>query len=92
MSRFVDLLLVLIGLVGILVIHTGAAPVMEELRDHAVSEDNPSDDIDSTNIANEMHEAVTKWVPTVAFVGLWIVAGFREYRRQRVTAVRRRRI
>lgn len=92
MSRLVDFILVMVGITGILVVHTGAAPMMEEFRDHAVTEDNPNDDIDATNIANEMHTAVTKWVPTIAFFGLFVVAGFREYRRQRVTTVRRRRV
>lgn len=91
MSRFLNFVVMLAALMAILVVHTGTAPLMEDLRQHAVDEDKPNDDIDSTSIANELHTAVTKWVPTVAFIGLFVIAAFREYRRQRVTAVRRRR-
>lgn len=66
--------------------------MIEEFRQHAVDEDIEGNNIDSTSIANDIHGSVTKWVPTVGAIGLWVIAGFREFRRQRVTAVRRRRI
>lgn len=91
-GRFIDLLLVLVGLVAIMVVQTSTAPVMDEFREFAIEEDDPGDDIEATSYANEMHTAVTKWVPTIGAIGLWVIAGFREFRRQRITAERRRRV
>lgn len=91
MSRFIDFILVMVGLFGILIVQTSGAVMLEELRVE-FNDDAATGNINQQNINNEMHTAVTKWVPTVAFAGLWILAGFREYRRQRVTAMRRRRI
>lgn len=91
MSRFLDFVLVMVGLVGILVIHTGSIPIMKDMRDE-FNEDPATGNIDQESINNGIFQMLAKWLATIPMAGLFVIAGFREYRRQRVTAVRRRRV
>lgn len=88
MSRFIDLLIGLIAIIGILVVQTSGAVVSNELRNEF--NENPDDSFNQKQINNDLYTAVAKWVPTVALMGVLTLIVFREYRRQRVTAMRRR--
>lgn len=85
MSRFLDLILVLAGLFMILAVQTSAAIMLDPMRDELLDE-GIDDKYNAEENFADMYRAVTKWVPTIAGVGLMCVAGFREYRRQRLTA------
>lgn len=90
MSRFADLLVGLVALIGILIVQMSGAVIADELRNEFNI--NADASFNQQQINNDLYTAVAKWVPTVAFVGVLVLIVYREFRRQRVTAIRRGRI
>lgn len=88
MGRFLDFVVLLVALFGILIAQTAGAVILDELRNEF--NENAAGDLDQTETNNSMFTSVTKWVPTVALLGAILFVLFREYRRQRITATRRR--
>lgn len=90
-ALMVDLLLVMVGLFGLMVVQAGTAPFMDDLRTEMNDRAEPGGNIDAQSINDQIFKAVFKWVGTIAMFGLFLVAAFRAYSRQRVTSVERRR-
>lgn len=90
MSRTLDFVIMLAAFIGILVVQTSSAVILEELRTEFNEEADAS--FNQQEINDSMFLMVTKWVPTVALFGVILLVAFREFRRQRVTAVRGPRI
>lgn len=88
MSRFIDLILLLVVMFLVLVVQTMAGPLLDPIRNDMNAEDVAGDNIDATDINNDMFRAATVWVPFIGLFGSIIVVAFREYRRQRFTARR----
>lgn len=90
LGRLVDLVVLLVAIIGILVVQTSGAVILDELR--LEFNQNPDPSFNQEQINNDTYTFVTKWVPTAGLFGAIFLVGWREYRRQRITARRGPRI
>ena len=88
MGRFIDFTILLVAIFGILIVQTSSAVILDELRNE-LNQDAAAD-IGQKEVNTQGFTAVTKWVPMIGLLGAIVFVLFREYRRQRITAVRRR--
>jgi len=85
MSRFFDLLALLLALVLIFTTQFAAGLVLDPMRDQLLEQD-IEEKYNAEQNFDDMYVAVVQWVPMAASIGLIVVVVFREYRRQRTTA------
>lgn len=86
MSRFFDLLALLIALVLIFTTQFAAGLVLDPLRDQLLEQE-IQEEYNAEENFNGMYVAVVKGVPLVAGLGMVGFVTYREFRRQRNTAV-----
>ncbi len=86
MSRFFDLLALVIAIVLIFTTQFAAALVLEPMKDQLLEQE-IQEEYNAEENFDDMYTAVVKWVPLTAGLCLIGVVAFREYRRQRTTAV-----
>lgn len=89
-SRVIDFIVLLVALIGILIVQTSGAVILDELRNEFNVDSDAS--MNQQQINDRNFTAVVKWVPTVALIGVILIVAFREFRRQRATAIRGPRI
>lgn len=87
MSRVLDGIFIIVALFLILITQFTAGAILDPLRDDLL-ERGIDKEYNAQENFDDMIIATTKWVPTGFGVGLILLAAFREYRRQRATAVR----
>lgn len=87
MGRGVDLVILLVAIVGIFAVQFTAAAMLDPLRGE-IQDSYELTDEETANM-NGMFTVVVKWAPTGGLFGLVLLMLVREYRRQKVSAVRR---
>jgi len=86
MSRIQDFVFLAIVILASLVIVTVGDALLEPLFTHLTGA--PVSSAQESNM-DAMRAAVVKWVPLIANIGAIVIVAWREFRRQRVTSVRR---
>lgn len=89
MSRFVDLVMLLSGIMLIVtaqfVVGAALEPMKDSVLDSGINDEYAGD---AEADMEAMFVSTVKWVPTIAGFGLITLVAFREFRRQRIIAAR----
>lgn len=88
-GRLFDLVTLMIAIPAVLTMQFAGGAMLDPLRDGLLEDD---DGIDKKYNAEEEfaqdYEVIVKWAPMTAILGLIVLIGYREYRRQRIAARR----
>lgn len=87
MGRFLDFIFLMVALIMILISTFVSGAVLDPMRDELLEED-INKEYNAQENFDDMIIAATKWVPAGFGVGLVLIVAFREFRRQRSTAIR----
>lgn len=90
MSRLIDLTIGIAAIIGILVVQTSGAIILDELRNEF--NEQPDADFNQQEINDSTFTFVVKWVPTLGLFGVILLIGWREFQRQRITQRRGPRV
>ncbi|MGK7296949.1 MAG: hypothetical protein ACNS61_14185 [Candidatus Wenzhouxiangella sp. M2_3B_020] len=85
-DRLVSFVFVLTGVFLIFMAQFVAAATLDPIRDE-LGDAESIEKYNGKEHMDDIYRAVVVEVPTIAGVGLFVIAGWREYRRQRVTAL-----
>lgn len=88
MSRTIDFVVLVVVIFATLTVQFAGAMALDDTRD-AVTKNDAISDAQLTNI-DEIYESAIFWSPLIVQLGSIAIVGWREWRRQRVTAVSRR--
>lgn len=87
MSRFMDLILLLVAVFLVFTMQFAAGQILYPMQD-AIIDDSIDEKYNAEESTMGMVEAAVKWVPMVGLFGLTGIIVIREYRRQRVAGSR----
>lgn len=87
MGRLLDLTILLIAILTFLTLQAVAGPMLDGVRDATLEQD-IGDKYNAEENFADTYEVVTVWAPLTGLFGITILVIYREYRRQRITAVR----
>lgn len=86
-GRIIDFVFLIVGLFLILTSQYVGIVIMDETRETVLDTGIDMSEFNGEEHINRIYTVVTKWVPTVAGLGLIFLTLYREYRRQRRAAI-----